>query len=45
MTKPIIADIKPKKVTLNEGEEYHFCVCGRSKNQPFLIFRYEPAPE
>lgn len=35
MTKPIIADIHPKKVTLNQGEEYHFCACGRSKNQPF----------
>lgn len=35
MTKPIIADIKPKKVILNQGEEYYFCACGRSKNQPF----------
>ncbi len=35
MTKPIIADIKPKKVTLNQGEEYYFCACGQSKNQPF----------
>ena len=35
MTNPIIADNKPVKVTLTKGEEYHFCVCGRSKNQPF----------
>ena len=35
MTKPIIADIKPKKVILNQGEEYYFCACGQSKNQPF----------
>ena len=35
MTKPIISDIKPKKVTLNQGEEYYFCTCGRSQNQPF----------
>jgi len=35
MTNPIIADNKPAKVTLTKGEEYHFCVCGRSKNQPF----------
>jgi glutamate synthase domain-containing protein 2 len=35
MTKPIIADIKPKKVSLNQGEEYYFCACGQSKNQPF----------
>jgi len=35
MSKPIIADIKPKKVALNKGEEYYFCTCGQSKNQPF----------
>ncbi len=35
MSKPIIANNKPVKVELNKGEEYHFCVCGRSKNQPF----------
>jgi CDGSH-type Zn-finger protein len=35
MTKPIIADIKPKKVSLNQGEEYYFCACGQSKNQPY----------
>ncbi len=35
MSNPIIADRAPKKVTLNKNEEYHFCVCGRSKNQPF----------
>jgi len=33
--KPIIADNKPIKVELTEGEKYYFCVCGRSKNQPF----------
>lgn len=35
MTKPIIAAIIPKKVNLNQGEEYYFCACGRSNNQPF----------
>jgi glutamate synthase domain-containing protein 2 len=35
MTKPIIAAIAPKKVSLNQGEEYYFCSCGRSNNQPF----------
>jgi len=35
MSKPIIAAISPKKVTLTQGEEYYFCTCGRSKNQPF----------
>ncbi|MFW2438804.1 MAG: glutamate synthase-related protein [Arenicellales bacterium] len=35
MKKPVIADNKPKQVTLKKGEEYYFCVCGRSNNQPF----------
>ena len=35
MSKPIIADNKPKKVSLTEGQDYYFCSCGRSKNQPF----------
>ena len=35
MKHPIIANNKPAKVTLTQGEEYHFCVCGRSKAQPF----------
>ena len=35
MTQPIIADNKPAQVNLTKGEEYYFCACGRSKNQPF----------
>ncbi len=35
MTKPIVADNRPKKVELSKAEEYYFCVCGRSKSQPF----------
>ncbi len=35
MSHPIVADNKPKKVTLKEGDEYYFCACGRSKSQPF----------
>lgn len=35
MSKPIIADNKPAVVTLNKGEEYYFCACGRSASQPF----------
>ena len=35
MTNPIIADNKPVKVTLTKGQEYYFCTCGRSENQPF----------
>ena len=33
--KPIIADNKPLKVSLNKDQEYYFCSCGRSQKQPF----------
>ena len=33
--KPIVANNKPAKVTLTKDEEYYFCACGRSNNQPF----------
>ena len=33
--KPVIADNKPAAVNLTKDEEYHFCVCGKSKKQPF----------
>ncbi len=35
MPNPVIADNKPVKVQLSAGEEYQFCACGRSSNQPF----------
>ena len=35
MNKPIIANIKPTKVSLTEGKDYYFCQCGRSQNQPY----------
>lgn len=35
MSKPVIANNRPVKVQLEKGKEYHFCVCGRSANQPF----------
>ncbi|EAR10115.1 glutamate synthase-related protein [Reinekea blandensis] len=35
MSEPIIANNRPAKVSLTEGEEYWFCACGRSQNQPF----------
>lgn len=35
MSDPIVADNKPIKVELTEGEKYAFCACGRSDNQPF----------
>ncbi|MGD8861374.1 MAG: glutamate synthase-related protein [Myxococcales bacterium] len=33
--KPVIADRKPRKVQLKAGEDYYWCACGRSDNQPF----------
>ena len=35
MTEPVIADRKPRRVTLSAGETYAWCACGRSANQPF----------
>jgi glutamate synthase domain-containing protein 2 len=35
MSAAIIADNKPVKVTLEQGQKYFFCTCGRSNNQPF----------
>jgi glutamate synthase domain-containing protein 2/CDGSH-type Zn-finger protein len=35
MSNPVIADNKPVKVSLAQGQEYHFCTCGRSGSQPF----------
>lgn len=32
---PIVADNSPVAVTLEKGEEYYFCTCGRSQGQPF----------
>lgn len=33
--KPTIASNKPVSVDLKAGEEYYFCTCGKSANQPF----------
>lgn len=35
MTKPKIADTKPVAVNLEASEEYYWCACGQSRNQPF----------
>lgn len=35
MSKPVVANNRPVKVSLVEGQEYYFCRCGRSANQPF----------
>jgi glutamate synthase domain-containing protein 2/CDGSH-type Zn-finger protein len=33
--RAVIAAKRPAAENLNKGEEYHWCRCGRSKNQPF----------
>ncbi len=33
--KSLVADNKPKKTELKKGEDYFWCACGRSGNQPF----------
>jgi methylamine---glutamate N-methyltransferase subunit C len=33
--QPVVADNSPVFVTLNKGEEYYFCTCGRSQGQPY----------
>ena len=35
MSKPYIADTKPRPVELKAGETVWWCTCGRSKSQPF----------
>lgn len=35
MKIPTVADNKPIPVELKAGEEYYFCTCGKSANQPF----------
>jgi len=35
MSKPHVFDTKPIATDLKEGEEYYYCSCGKSKNQPF----------
>ncbi len=32
---PEVAQKGPYKVTLEKGETYYWCTCGKSKNQPF----------
>lgn len=35
MTQPHIAQKAPYPVEVEAGKTYHWCRCGRSKNQPF----------
>lgn len=33
--KPVAADNKPIKTKIEKGEDYYWCACGKSSNQPF----------
>jgi len=35
MSKPEIAAKSPFAVTVEQGKDYYWCACGRSKSQPF----------
>ena len=35
MAEPVIVQKRPFNVEVQEGEEYWWCACGRSANQPF----------
>ncbi len=35
MSNPIIAGNKPVSISLKTDNDYYFCACGRSENQPF----------
>lgn len=41
MADPVIAQKSPVAVRVEEGETYWWCVCGRSKNQPFCDGSHE----
>lgn len=35
MSEPLSPQNEPYAVEVEEGKSYHWCACGRSKNQPF----------
>jgi glutamate synthase domain-containing protein 2/CDGSH-type Zn-finger protein len=41
MAKPVVAALEPQGVQLEEGREYDFCRCGRSRDQPFCDGSHE----
>lgn len=44
MSKPVIAGNTPIKVEVKTGQDYYFCTCGRSKNQPTVtVLMQEPS--
>ncbi len=41
MARPVVAALEPQGVQLEKGQEYYFCRCGRSRNQPFCDGSHE----
>ncbi|RMG34601.1 MAG: CDGSH iron-sulfur domain-containing protein [Gammaproteobacteria bacterium] len=41
MSEPVVAKRGPCVVELEEGKEYWWCACGRSRNQPFCDGSHE----
>jgi CDGSH-type Zn-finger protein len=39
--EPIVAQLGPYPVEVEEGKQYAWCRCGRSKNQPFCDGSHE----
>ncbi|MEM7038145.1 MAG: glutamate synthase-related protein, partial [Bacteroidota bacterium] len=44
MQKPKIAGRKPMPTEVKKGEEYYWCACGESKNQPFCDGSHRTTP-
>jgi CDGSH-type Zn-finger protein len=44
MAEPIVADDKPRSVSLEPGQAYAWCACGRSSNQPFCDGSHRGTP-
>jgi glutamate synthase domain-containing protein 2/CDGSH-type Zn-finger protein len=44
MNRPAVADTKPKAVMLEAGQDYHWCACGLSRNQPFCDGSHRNTP-
>lgn len=41
MSEAISPQNEPYSVNVEKGESYHWCACGRSKNQPFCDGSHE----